>query len=183
MIAIAFLFCSYITQLNKYQKKMSIIVGKKNSSIDQATEDVEYTVEQVLAVRKRRGHHEYLIKWKGYESIDNTWEPRSQFTSRQPIDNFYAVMRNSQTTRTFQFYNEKYDKWFTCDRNDAILELFDEWCKFGKILSSKHCHYDGQYNRIIDFDAKNVFSDAKNPIFSQHNIESGRDRMVRLIVR
>mmetsp|Transcript_14973 Transcript_14973/g.23179 ORF Transcript_14973/g.23179 Transcript_14973/m.23179 type:complete len:134 (+) Transcript_14973:181-582(+) len=41
-------------------------------------EDVEedfYEVEAVVGQRKKKGRYEYLIKWKGYASDQNTWEP------------------------------------------------------------------------------------------------------------
>ena len=33
-----------------------------------------YTVEEILNRRKVKGKYEYLIKWKGYEDKNNTWE-------------------------------------------------------------------------------------------------------------
>mmetsp|Transcript_7970 Transcript_7970/g.13474 ORF Transcript_7970/g.13474 Transcript_7970/m.13474 type:complete len:567 (-) Transcript_7970:353-2053(-) len=40
-------------------------------------DDVEdfYEVEAVVGQRKKKGRKEYLIKWKGYASDQNTWEP------------------------------------------------------------------------------------------------------------
>jgi hypothetical protein len=36
----------------------------------------EYEVEKILGTRtSTRGQQEYLIKWKGYSSLENTWEP------------------------------------------------------------------------------------------------------------
>eukprot|EP00884_Botryococcus_braunii_P013030 jgi/Botrbrau1/21728/Bobra.43_1s0122.1 len=42
--------------------------------------DLEYEVGAVLAHREKMGRgrqlkREYLIKWTGYEAINNTWEP------------------------------------------------------------------------------------------------------------
>lgn len=33
-------------------------------------------VEKIVDTRTRAGKQEFLIKWKGYPSIENTWEPR-----------------------------------------------------------------------------------------------------------
>ena len=37
--------------------------------------DQEYDIERVLRGRYRKGRLEYLIKWKGFPSSANTWEP------------------------------------------------------------------------------------------------------------
>ena len=39
------------------------------------SDDVEYEVESLLAVRTRRGRKEYLVHWKGYGSWEDSWEP------------------------------------------------------------------------------------------------------------
>lgn len=43
----------------------------------------EYEVERVDDSRFRRGHLEYLIKWKGYPVGDSTWEPEGNLQNAQ----------------------------------------------------------------------------------------------------
>ena len=38
----------------------------------------KFIVERIVGKRKRKGRVEYEIKWKGYPSSENTWEPRQQ---------------------------------------------------------------------------------------------------------
>ena len=38
----------------------------------------QYEVEQILAEEQRNnGETFFLIKWKGYSDLDNTWEPHT----------------------------------------------------------------------------------------------------------
>jgi hypothetical protein len=37
----------------------------------------EHEVEAIIAHRKQGQHFKYLIKWLGYPTSENTWEPES----------------------------------------------------------------------------------------------------------
>ena len=41
-------------------------------------DEEEYQVEQILDHTFKDGKHLYLIKWEGYDSDENTWEPRGE---------------------------------------------------------------------------------------------------------
>ena len=62
--------------------------------IDPSSQSAEYEVETILDRRltKRQGRKpqkwEYLIKWKGYEASENTWEPRSNLNCDEELENF-----------------------------------------------------------------------------------------------
>ena len=43
----------------------------------------EFEVERILDKRERRRRVEYLVKWKGYELYDATWEPLKNLTNAQ----------------------------------------------------------------------------------------------------
>lgn len=43
--------------------------------------DDKYEVEAILSHRKIGGHLKYLVKWKGYPSSENTFEPESNLTN------------------------------------------------------------------------------------------------------
>ena len=53
--------------------------------------ELEYEVEDILDSRKYRRQFQYLVKWKGYDNGQNTWEPAKDLTHCQElIDAFHA---------------------------------------------------------------------------------------------
>jgi hypothetical protein len=40
----------------------------------------EYEVEKILDSKKVSGRAQYLVKWKGYDTLENTWEPIENLT-------------------------------------------------------------------------------------------------------
>jgi hypothetical protein len=50
--------------------------AKIETTLETEMEEGEYEVEQILDARyNQQGKLEYLVKWKGYEHAENTWEP------------------------------------------------------------------------------------------------------------
>ena len=54
----------------------------------------EYKVEAILAHRKRGRQIQYLIKWKGYDLSNNTWEPETNLSNADEILSGYKRQRN-----------------------------------------------------------------------------------------
>ena len=65
-------------------------ITRLDTTIKAVTEDNEYEVERVLDQRRGLRTVEYLIKWKGYDDSENTWEPRYNLTnSRKALRDFH----------------------------------------------------------------------------------------------
>ena len=54
----------------------STSAGPGPVEIDEETQEPKYEVEQVLDCQKISKKDHYLVKWKGYDDSENTWEPR-----------------------------------------------------------------------------------------------------------
>ena len=53
--------------------------------------ELEYEVAEILDSRRRRGVVKYLVRWEGYGSEDDTWEPVEMLEgSRELLDEFHA---------------------------------------------------------------------------------------------
>lgn len=48
----------------------------------------EYEVEKVIDDRIRKGKQEFLAKWKGYPSEENTWEPYNNLKDNQQFKTY-----------------------------------------------------------------------------------------------
>ena len=53
----------------------------------------EYKVEVVLGHRGRPGRRMFLIRWKGYSSVEDTWEPERNLGNAQPLIKEYKIAR------------------------------------------------------------------------------------------
>ena len=51
----------------------------------------EYEVEAIVSHRDARRRREYLVKWAGYSSLDNTWVPLSNLKNAQEKVDLYLA--------------------------------------------------------------------------------------------
>ena len=66
-----------------------------------ASEEEEYVVEKVVDKRvDTKGSVEYLLKWKGYDDADNTWEPSDNLDCKELIQEFEAERANKKKAKS-----------------------------------------------------------------------------------
>jgi transposase InsO family protein len=78
--------------------------GQSASDDDQAAEvEQEFVVESIVGQRKKNRRTEYLVRWAGCDSSEDTWEPASQVDGLSALDAWEArepQLRKSQRLRS-----------------------------------------------------------------------------------
>jgi len=68
-------------------------------STDADNEEEEYEVEKILDMRKKGKKKEYLVKWKGWEKVeDQTWEPEASLEGSKDLLKEFLESRNETDT-------------------------------------------------------------------------------------
>lgn len=55
----------------------------------------EWEVEVIIADRKHYGKDQFLVKWRGYPTSDNTWEPRENIANANAALSEYLQQRGN----------------------------------------------------------------------------------------
>ena len=56
------------------------------------SDDSEFEVEAIIDRRVFRNNTQYLVKWRGYGSESNTWEPAAHVTDCIALDTFLTSL-------------------------------------------------------------------------------------------
>ena len=66
----------------------------------------EYEVEMIVNHRNRKGNIEYLVKWKGYDHFQNTWEPIENLVySKELIDEYNRKSKTINSNKCDQTFS------------------------------------------------------------------------------
>ncbi len=72
--------------------------GRKGPVVEE--EEEEYFVEKILDKRINNGVPEYFLKWKGFSSLDNTWEPEENLNCTELLLEFNKTWKETSEEKT-----------------------------------------------------------------------------------
>lgn len=99
---------------------------------------VIYEIEKILKHKKMtRNKMIYLVKWKGYDSSHNSWEPECNFVSYKIILDYH----NERKQKTKSNAKAKASKKIGDQMNDADTRQSEKRQNNTKIVSSKDREY------------------------------------------
>jgi hypothetical protein len=58
--------------------------------------DMHYEVEAILAHKGPKKHREFLVRWKGYSSAEDSWEPRAYIDDGPLISRYEEALRSTK---------------------------------------------------------------------------------------
>lgn len=76
-------------QTGMEQKKASNTTTKT----DNASSEIFYEVEKILAHKHMKAHRQYLIRWKGYDSDGDTWEKGSDLDCPKILNKYLESIK------------------------------------------------------------------------------------------
>jgi len=91
-----------IQKMKKYTERVAELADEQQGAVDdEATDGIElpkdyYEMEAILEAKGRGKDRRYLVRWKGYDDSQNTWEPREHFGDPRKVDEFEKQLRQQQ---------------------------------------------------------------------------------------
>ena len=140
--------------------KMEKMKQKKNPDNDEENDsEEEYVIERIVKHRKHKNQNEYFIKWEGYSSDENTWEPEGNIPLSM-IKEYWKTLGDK---------NKKNDEKNAQKSNSSDTKDKDDQNTEQKLKSNKN--KENTENEI----KKNENSEIPKETANSENIEDGED--------
>ncbi len=62
-------------------------------------EEMVYEIDYIMDHEEEDGQNNYLVKWKGYDKDEATWEPEKNINDPQPIERYFKLQQMKNTAR------------------------------------------------------------------------------------
>lgn len=96
-----------------------VSLDEGNNKDDKETSK-EFEVEKIIEVRfKKNGTKEFLIRWKGFGTADDTWEPEKNLNCSELISKFMQKVEKAKTSEMRELRtNRAHTKRYTLTTRD-----------------------------------------------------------------
>jgi len=85
--------------LSSKEKKAKQALIDQDGDEKQAPTEVSYEVEKIVDHKgDNPSNYEFLVKWKNYDSSENTWEPLENFEDREVINRYWKSLTQPAST-------------------------------------------------------------------------------------
>ncbi|CAG8737539.1 3181_t:CDS:2 [Dentiscutata erythropus] len=85
-----------VSEYNRNGDTQSMYDESETDTIEGKEE--EYVVEKVLDHRENGNTMQFLLKWAGYDSEDNTWEEEENIYAKDLIEEYWERQKNNKST-------------------------------------------------------------------------------------
>merc|ERR550532_199669 len=101
---------------------------KKKKGKKKKKAEAEYEVETIVSKREsEEGKVEYLVKWKGWNASDNTWEPVDNLhSSKDLIDEFEGKTEDAEESEVKEESKEKTEDEEVKEEEEAVEAVEEE---------------------------------------------------------
>ena len=105
----------YPRQVNFDQ--MKVLYSPKDIPTDSAKDEHDtYEVDYIIDHKEVNGQYRYLIKWKGYDKKEATWESEEAFNDPQPVERYFKLLQMKSQAKKV-----KANKLLTADAEAIML--------------------------------------------------------------
>merc|ERR1712223_557941 len=146
-----------------YHQSNEKVMGKSKDDKDEE----EYSVEEVLDKRTKRGKVQYLIKWKGWGSDDNTWEDETNLN----CDNLI---------KAFNKKSEKKESDNDSDEEFVVEKVLDKRTNKGKVQYhikwKGYSNDDNTWEEVDTLDCKKLIEEFEKNLKKESKNSSNDDK-------
>jgi len=79
-----------------YENEFADRNNRKRKNIKLTTDTINKVPERIINMRTYRGKNRFLVSWKGFDSIEDSWIDDDQINDRQLIQEYYRISKKNR---------------------------------------------------------------------------------------